>query len=252
MQVTVGPFSMEPKNSGSQAATSILIVDDDHGIVTLLKEWLEEAGYSVRATTNSAEALRIFFDHRPSLSVVDLRMPGIDGFQLIARIRELSDAPILVLSALDSDEHVVRGLDLGADEYLVKPASRQAFLARVRSLLRRTPPDSSTSNVYTDSALLIDYRTRKVTAYKYPVELRPLEFKLLAYLVQHRDRMVSHDEILDKVWGAGEGSTDSLKWYVSSLRRKVEIGSAEDRLIVNLRSLGYRYVPPEERDPQTR
>ena len=211
MPVTVRPLSMEPQNSASQAASSILLVDDDLGIVALLKEWLEEAGYSIRATTNSTEALRIFFDHRPSLSVVDLRMPGIDGFQLITRIRELSDAPILVVSALDSDENVVRGLDLGADEYLVKPASRQAFLARVRSLLRRTPQETSASNIYTDDALLIDYRTRQVTAYERQVELRPLEFKLLAYLVQHRDRMVSHDEILDQVWGTGEGSTDSLK-----------------------------------------
>ena len=232
-------------NAMSRGATQILMVDDEEPLVSMMGEWLTDEGFNVDGVLNGADALRAFFDRRPALVISDLRMKGMDGFQLITRIREMSEVPILVLSALGEDEHVVRGLDLGADEYLTKPVSRTAFLARVRSMLRRTPSAVEPTMIYKDDALSIDYLKHSVSANDRPVALRPLEYRLLTYLVRNHRRMVSHAELMDQVWGPGDGSSDSLKWYVSALRAKIEKDPQDPRLILNLRGQGYRYVPPE-------
>jgi DNA-binding response OmpR family regulator len=212
----------------------------------MLKEWLESDGYQVCAATRASEALKLFFERRPGLAVVDLRMPGMDGFQLIGRLRELSLAPILVLSAISDDEQIVRGLDLGADDYVTKPVSRGPFLARIRSLLRRSLEDPEPNPVYADAALTLDPLAHTVAVRGQPTHLSPLEFRLLAYLVQQRHRIVTHEELLNRVWGGVEmGSPDSLKWYVSSVRRKLELDPDAPGLIVNVRSVGYCYLPPD-------
>ncbi|MBI2919174.1 MAG: response regulator transcription factor [Chloroflexi bacterium] len=224
--------------------TTILVVDDETHVRDMLKEWLEEDGYQVQVAASAAEALKLFFDFRPALTVVDLRMPGMDGFQLISRLRELSAAHILILSALSGDDAIVRGLDLGADEYLVKPVSQGPFLARVRSLLRRGVPEAEVTAGYADAELSIDMGTHAASVRGQKVHLSPLEFRLLAYLVKHRDRVITHDELINEVWGAEDGSLDSLKWYASSLRRKLEVDPDSPHLIINVRGLGYRYLPP--------
>ena len=120
----------------------VLVVDDEPDLVDLVREWLEDDGYQVYGATDGSQALKLLFEHRPTLTVTDLSMPGMDGLQLISRIRETSDVHIMVLTSLDSEDYVVQGLDLGADDYLVKPVSRRYFLARVRAILRRaTPPE---------------------------------------------------------------------------------------------------------------
>jgi DNA-binding response OmpR family regulator len=179
------------------------------------------------------------------LSITDLRMPGMDGFQLISRIREMSDAHVLVLTALDSEENVIRGLELGADEYLVKPISKREFLARVRSIVRRaaTPEDVTTG--YSDSILSLNFLTHEAQLRGGPIHLRPTEFRLLAYLVRNQERVIAHRDILDGVWGTQEGSTDSLKWYISALREKLEEDPQRPSLIVTVPRVGYRYFPPE-------
>ncbi len=223
---------------------TILIVDDEHNVRAMLSEWLEEEGYRVLAASGAAEGLKLFFDQRPFLSIVDLRMPGMDGFQLISRIRELSSTRILVLSALGGDNEVMRGLDVGADEYVVKPVSRGPFLARVRALLRWEHLDTGADTKYADLLLAMDMQAHSVTVRGQPVHLGPLEFKLLAYLVQQRHRLISHEELLNKVWGTELGSLDSLKWYISSLRRKLGDNPESPYFILNEPSIGYRYVPP--------
>ncbi|MDA1096600.1 MAG: response regulator transcription factor [Chloroflexi bacterium] len=232
-------------NAMSRGVTQILVVDDEEPLVSMMGEWLTDEGFHVDGVLNGADALRVFFDRRPSLVISDLRMKGMDGFQLITRIREMSEVPILILSALGEDEHVVRGLDLGADEYLTKPVSRTAFLARVRSMLRRNPTAVEPTVFYRDAALSIDYLKHSVSVNEKPVALRPLEYRLLTCLVRNRERMVSHVELMDQVWGPGNGSADSLKWYVSALRAKIEKDPQNPRLILNLRGQGYRYVQPE-------
>lgn len=226
------------------STTKVLVVDDEPDLVSILQEWLEDDGHEVYSATNSTEALRLFFQHRPDLSVTDLRMPGMDGFHLISRIREMSDLRVLVLTALGSDEHVVRGLELGADEYLVKPVSRRVFLARVRSVLRRVAPSKDIPSGYSDSSLTMNILTHEVHVRNQSIYLRPTEFRLLAFLVQNSDRVVPHQEILEKVWGDQSGSLDSLKWYISSLREKVEEDPQNPCLIVTVQRVGYRYFPP--------
>ncbi|PZC46712.1 MAG: two-component system, OmpR family, KDP operon response regulator KdpE [Chloroflexi bacterium] len=225
-----------------------MVVDDDPGILELLTLWLEKASYRVVAANSGEQALRLFFDNHPALSIVDLRMRGMDGFHVISRMREMSDAPIMILSALDDEDTVVRGLTLGADEFLVKPVSPKSFIARVQAILRlwRTNQQVETPFDYADAALTLDLRRHEVTANGHIVGLRPLEFGLLAYLVRHRDRMVGYAELLDRVWAPDAGSPDSLKWYVSSLRKKIEIDTQHPQLILNIRSLGYRYVPADQ------
>lgn len=220
----------------------VLVIDDDPDVIEVLSLWLEDAGHTVYSTTDTAEALRLFFEHQPDLTTVDIRMPGIDGFQMIGRLRELSERAILVLSALSNEVSVIRGLNLGADEYLSKPVSKEIFLARVSSLLRRVRRnEDKLEPAYMDTDLTVDFATREVRVRGEEIHLRPLEFRLLSTLVRNMDRTLSYEEILDLVWGMGEGSLDSLKWYVSSLRRKVEKDSQEPELIRNIRGTGYRY-----------
>ena len=226
--------------------TKVLVVDDEPDLVSLLEGWLKEEGYEVYASTDGAEALRLFFQHRPALSITDLNMPGMDGFQLISRIREMSDVHVLVLTALGSEEHVIRGLELGADEYLIKPVSKRIFQARVRSLLRRAvQSDDVPTGGYSDACLTIDLLAHEVRVRGESLHLRPTEFRLLTFLAQNSSRVLSHDELLNRVWGDQAGSLDSLKWYISSLREKVEEDSQNPRLIVTVPRIGYRYFPPD-------
>ena len=171
-------------------------------------------------------------------------MPGMDGFQFIARIREMSDAHVLVLTAYDSEEYLVQGLSLGADEFLVKPVSRRELLARVRALLRRGSRADESPSSYSDSALKVNFLTHEVEVRGRSVALRPTEFRLLAYLCQSLDRVTGHDELLDRVWGDERGSQDSLKWYIHSLREKMEVDSHNPTLILTVPGVGYRYRPP--------
>ena len=122
-------------------ASRILVVDDEPEMLALLNEWLEEDGHDVATASNGWDALELFMDLKPVLTVTDLRMPGMDGFQLISRIREISNTHVIALTAMGGEEHTVRGFDLGADESLVKPISKRVFLARVRTILRRAAPD---------------------------------------------------------------------------------------------------------------
>jgi DNA-binding response OmpR family regulator len=229
----------------AMSSPTILLVDDDFQVLEMLKEWLEEQDYQVTTAATAEGALKLFYELRPTLSIVDLRMPGMNGFQLIRRIRELSEAPVMILSALGEDVDQVRGLDVGADEYVIKPVSREPFLARVRSLLRRAGAPEEATTHYRDALLELDTPTHTVSVAGEPVHVSPLEFKLLSYPVNARHRIATHDELLNEVWDTELGSQDSLKWYVSSLRRKLESSAHSHNMIRNVRGLGYQYVPPE-------
>ena len=224
--------------------SKLLIVDDEPDLVLLLKDWLEEDGYEVYTATDSAEGLRLFFLNHPVLTIADLRMPGMDGFQLITRIREMSDAHVLVLTALESEEYMIRGLDLGADDFLVKPVSRRALLARVRALLRRAAPGEDVPSGYSDSIVTLNFLTHEAEIRGEPVALRPTEFRLLAFLCENQDQVAGHQEILNRVWGDPYGSLDSLKWYIHSLRERLEENPPDPRLIVTVPGVGYRYRLP--------
>ena len=175
-------------------STRILVVDDEPEMLALLSEWLEEDGNEVSTASNGWDAIDIFVDRKPALTITDLRMPGMDGFQLIRRIREISNTHVIALTAMGSEEHTVLGFDLGADEYLVKPVSKRVFLARVRSILRRAAPDEELALKYEDDVLMLDFRSHETHVHGESLRLRPTEFKLLAFLVQNSDRVLTHQE----------------------------------------------------------
>ena len=145
------------------SSTKILVVDDEPGIRSLLEQWLEGAGHEVYTAANGWDALQLFCEQLPTLTVADLRMPGMDGFHLIQRIREISDAYILALTSLGNEEHTIRGLDLGADEYLVKPVPKREFLARISSMLRRATPPEAAPARYCDDQLSLNFLTHEAS-----------------------------------------------------------------------------------------
>ena len=175
----------------------------------------------------------------------------MDGFQLISRVRDMSDAHVLVLTAVEGEENLIRGLGLGADDYLVKPVSRRVLLARVRALLRRAKSPQEDLSRYADSNLELNLLAHEAMVRGQTVHLRPTEFRLLAYLCQNGDRVIGHQELLDRVWGELDGSLDSLKWYIHSLREKIEADIQDPQLILTMSGVGYRYRPPDSPDPQT-
>jgi len=221
----------------------ILVVDDDPDIRTLLRELFDRTGFSVAEAGDGEEALRVFFDERPDLVVLDVAMPRLDGWQTLERIREVSDVPVVMLTAKATELEKTRGLRAGADDYVTKPFGRQELLARVDALLRRTGKRGAPLESYSDAYLTIDFTQRAVTARGEPVELTPLEFRLLTAFVGHPNQVLTHDQLLQLAWGV-EGSRDQVKLYVGYLRKKLSPEEPDSVPIETRRGFGYSYRPP--------
>jgi DNA-binding response OmpR family regulator len=222
----------------------VLVVDDDADIRLLLEELLRGAGYEVETAENGRAALRVFHESPTDLIVLDLSMPDLDGFETLDRIRDLSDVPVILLTARGGEIDKVRGFRAGADDYVVKPFGRQELLARIEAALRRTP-ESTHQDHYEDAALSIDYGRRHVMCRGLPVRLTPLEFRLLGTFVRHAGQVLSADQLIEHVWGhAGGVSRDQVKLYVSHLRKKLGQEAEGFEPIETVRGFGYRYVPP--------
>jgi DNA-binding response OmpR family regulator len=224
----------------------ILVVDDDADIRTLVRTLLERAGAIVYEAGDGRSGLRVFHERRPDLVVLDVGMPELDGWEVLERIRDLSDAPVLMLTAMGQELDRVRGLQGGADDYVVKPFGRQELLARVQALLRRAArggPEEE-PETYADAYLSIDFAQRQVAVGDRPVHLTPLEFRLLACFVRNPRQVLSRDRLLELVWGDPYGaSTDQVKLYVGYLRRKLDPETPDRAPIETVRGFGYRYVP---------
>lgn len=229
----------------------ILIVDDEPDILELVATRVEMAGYSAVKAPTGEEGLKAFFDQRPDLALIDIDMPGMSGIDLCSRIREVSDVPVLFLTALGSETERVRGLRAGADDYIIKPFGRDELVARIGAALRRAamPAVRNSSNAYTDGELAIDFETHLVTVRGARVALSPLEFRLLAALVRNAGQVIGHGRLIDLVWGTDslETSQESLRLYVSYLRSKIEETPRRPQLIRTVREFGYRYVRPSAR-----
>lgn len=221
----------------------ILVVDDDADIRGLLKELLDRRGFAVTEARDGQEALRAFYEERPDLVVLDIQMPVLDGWKTLERIRELSDVPVVMLTARSSELEKTRGLRGGADDYVTKPFGRQELLARVDALLRRTGGREPEPDSYSDAFLTIDFARREVTAGGDPVELTPLEFRLLTTFVRHPNQVLSHEQLLELVWGDQNASRDQVKLYVGYLRRKLAAAGVPPEAIETVRGYGYRYSP---------
>jgi DNA-binding response OmpR family regulator len=224
-------------------ASRVLVIDDDEDIRGLVTELLGRAGHDVEGAADGRLGLRAFHQSQPDLVVLDVSMPELDGWQTLERIRDLSDVPVLMLTARGDELERVRGLKAGADDYVVKPFGRQELVARVEALLRRTSPESaSTQETYSDSRLTIDFAQRAVTFDGRDVSLTPLEFKLLAAFVRNPRQVLAREQLLELVWGSSYGvSGDQVKLYVGYLRKKLDPDDPARVPIETVRGFGYRY-----------
>jgi len=226
----------------------ILVVDDEEDIRELLREMLGRAGFEVSEAADGRAGLRAFHASPPDLVILDVTMPELDGFQTLERIRDLSQVPVLMLTARAQELERVRGLQGGADDYVPKPFGRQELVARVQALLRRAPAGGDEGpSTYADSILTIDFAARRVEVGDREVALTPLEFKLLAAFVRHPRQVLSREQLLELVWGDAFGvSPEQVKLYVGYLRKKLSPEQPDAAPIETVRGFGYRYQPPPD------
>ena len=225
----------------------ILVIEDDEDIRTVVVTRLTRAGYDTIVASDGKDGLRRFYGDRPDLVVLDIAMPVMDGWQVLERLREVSEVPVLILTAAIQERDKLRGLRSGADDYITKPFSGEELLARVEVALRRASSsgDEGESTGYSDSEITIDFQKHEVFAHGEAVNLSPTEFRLLAALTRSANQVLSQDQLLDQVWGREYvGSLEVVRLYVGYLRRKIERDHEAPALIETVRGFGYRYRRP--------
>ncbi|HEU5330491.1 MAG: response regulator transcription factor [Thermomicrobiales bacterium] len=225
----------------------ILVVDDDPHILDALTVGLQLQWQDaeVLSAADGEEGLRVFYEATPDVVVLDVNMPRKTGFEVLQEIRRVSDVPVIMLTARGDEAAQVRGLELGADDYIIKPFSHLVLIARIRAVLRRAelPPPAEALPDFTAGDLAINYQTHQVTVGGEAVKLTPVEYKLLYHLARNAGRTLPHQTLLDRVWGAEYiATTDYLKVFISRLRSKLERNG--QHYIVTERGLGYRFVRP--------
>lgn len=228
-------------------STKVLVVEDDVEMNRLLQIDLKHHGYEVFTATNGPDGLRLFHEARPNLVVLDVALPGMDGMTVCQRIRELSNVPILIMTAhAVTEEEMAEGLNLGADEYLIKPLRHLEFHARLNALLRRAQigDDSAATGVgYSDDYLVVDVDARQVYVSGNEIRLTPTEFKLLATFVRHKGQVLTFQQLLEQVWGYEYNTEHHYpRIYVSHLRRKIEPDAKNPTYIQNEYGVGYRFT----------
>jgi DNA-binding response OmpR family regulator len=219
---------------------TVLIVDDEPDIVTLVSDFLVAGGFKARSAINGNEALSALADGDIACVLLDVMMPGMNGFDVLRSIRTSSDVPVLFLSARQEDSDKIRGLGLGGDDYIVKSATPGEIVARVKAVLRRTGTSGSTSSIVEIDALRIDLRAREVTRHGVPVALTAREFDLLRMFVEHPRQVLTRDALYENLWG-DYGDRHSLTVHIGRLREKLEEDPAHPRLIVTVWGVGYRF-----------
>ncbi len=230
------------------AGERILVVDDELRYLRLIQFNLEAEGYRISTAITGGEALAALAQRIPDLVILDIMLPGEDGFEVCRRIREVSDVPIIMLTALGSDADKVKGLRLGADDYVAKPFSAQELLARVEAVLRRTRPTEVPGRpvVFTLGDLHMDFLKRSVVVAGQEVRLSPTEYRVLHYLAVNAGRAVTQDDLLDAVWGSGyAGEHDVLRVAVWRLRQKLGDDAQIPRFISTIPGVGYLVETPD-------
>ena len=223
---------------------TVLLVEDSAPTRELLATVLRRGGYEVVQAHDGDEGMHQFGAHRPDIVVLDVHLPGLNGWEVLARIRERSEVPVLMLTALSDETSKVRGLNGGADDYLVKPTGAAELIARVGALLRRSRrvPGLDPGNVYDDGLVHLDFDCRRVTVDSREIQLTPLEYRLLSAFVRHPGVVLSREDLLREVWHDETGGpSDHVKIYVGYLRRKLSEAVDED-MIETVRGFGYRWL----------
>ncbi len=222
---------------------TILIVEDEPQMRDVIRRLVERAGMNALDATNGRTGLQLCFAQRPDLVVLDLSLPELDGWEVLARIREVSEVPVLMLTGHGEELQKVRGLRSGADDYVTKPFGRQELVARVEALLRRRQADvDATPPVYVDEFVWIDQLQRRVEVRGERVDLTPTEFRLLWTLTHNANQVLSPSQLLSLAWGDDGGDPQRVKLYVGYLRRKLR-AAASVNPIETVRGFGYRYRP---------
>lgn len=229
----------------------VLVVDDETRLANMLQMNLQAEGIRSVGASNGREALDALREEMPDIILLDVMMPGMDGYETLRRIRIASQVPVIMLTAKDQEDDRIRGLELGADDYIGKPFSYRELLSRIRAVLRRhhTPAPSTLGQIVVDERLAIDFNKREVLIHGERVNLRPTEYRLLYHLVQRAGYVMTHNELLAKVWGPEyHDETHYLRLYVTYLRQKIEVDPANPVYILTERGVGYRFVeiPKEE------
>ncbi len=227
--------------------TTLLLIDDDLSLCDALRLMLVGKGFQVEVANDAITGLKKAYSLKPDAVLLDVMLPGMDGWQTCRRFREMSDVPIIMLTALDAEENIVEGLNLGADDYIVKPVTAEELAARVRAVLRRVSRTSTNNSgnrepIFTQDNLVIDFDKYEVTVDGERVDLSPTEFRLLSVLVRYKGRVLPHEFLLTEVWGPEyAGEIDYLRLYISYLRRKLEKNPDKPGLIYNEWGVGYRF-----------
>jgi two-component system response regulator MtrA len=222
--------------------TKLLIVDDDPTLVKFLSEFLKTDGFSISTASNGSDALRLAYRDHPDLVILDVMMPGMDGWEVCARLRELSDIPIILVTGKSTEADKLRGFRLGVDDYVVKPFSFAELSARIQAVLSRARARSTSErNLLTFSNLVIDIDKRQVRRGDEIIPLTPTEFHLLEVLARHQGHAVPEAELAQEVWGSYRGEDDAtLRRYIWLLRQKIETDPSNPRLVLTVRGYGYR------------
>ena len=228
----------------------ILVVDDEPRMVKFVRMNLELEGYRVSEATNGLDALDKVRDELPDLVLLDVMMPEMDGFEALERIREVSTVPVIMLTVKGEEEDRIRGLELGADDYVTKPFSPRELASRIKAVLRRAEmaaPLEKTAIVIDDD-LSVDFQRREVIVRGEQVKLRPTEYRLLYHLVKNAGWVMTHEMLLAKVWGYEyREESHLLRLYITYLRKKIEPDPSHPKYILTERGVGYRFVDFEKK-----
>ncbi len=222
---------------------TILIIDDDKTLIDLLGQALGKAGYEIMSATNGIDGLQVLYKHRVDLVILDVMMPRMDGWETCSRIRDVSDVPVIMLTAKDEEADALKGFQCGVDDYVTKPFSFAELTARVKAVLqraRRTPADRQ-RKVYVFDELVVDADNSQVIVRGKPVSLTPTEFQLLLTLAENAGRILSHEQLLSQVWGPEYvGEPGYVKRYIWYLRQKIEEDPSAPEYIITERGFGYK------------
>jgi DNA-binding response OmpR family regulator len=236
-----GQYSVQAMRDGH---ISVLVVEDEADIRQLLRTLLEREGYSVSEATTGRDGVRQFHQNHPDIVILDVGLPDLDGWQVLERIRDMSDVPVLMLTALSTERDKVRGFNAGADDYLTKPFSRVELLARLQAISRRQVSRNDPVTSFEDGQVSVDFAHQEVKIDGAAVVLTPTEYRLLATLVRHQGQVLSSDQLIELAWDDPSGLAPSrVKYAVLRLRRKLgwDEGDADDSPIETVRGFGYRY-----------
>jgi DNA-binding response OmpR family regulator len=220
----------------------VLVVEDDPDTLDLLKLTLRRAGMNVVGAMDGKQAIRKWMETNPNIVLLDLMMPEMDGWETLSQLRAITDAPIIILSALSQKEHVVRGLKQGADDYMAKPFMGDEVVARVEAALRRAGPKEPVSRlVFPENGLTMDLETHQAIYREKVIDLTPREFSVLGILAKQHPKPVSYETLAKEVWGEDNDKIrERIKWIVYLLRRKIETNPSSPELILNKTRYGYQ------------